>query len=646
MAAVSYLSPRFQALGALGLPIIGGKLYTYVNKTTLPAVTYRDAEASTPNSNPITLDGRGEAVVFLTPGQKYTFVLRGLLGELIWTQDSIVAPATDDDIGGVIAQLNAFISNLATSVGASLIGFIQTGLGAVYQTVQKKLEGVSSPLDFYNADLTPGNHTNAFKSASVRWPEGFFAPAGDYTVNENIDVPVFSFGGVTITGSGQVNVIDLTKANDDVTRPALAGRRPNQVMQVNDRPAAIPVTVSGVSQGLMFDQYAGVYYMTWDDGSGNVIVRKLDSTGASLLEYTLPGIGHGDSISKAVYQGLTNYLIGGSGATGGLVHVLRNDVLVASLPVNIVDRVGGTLIAVDQYSGDMCAFFFRNANGQLRIAHSVPLADVMNGVAVSSLKNTFTFTLPNDNVTALSMQSLAYYNGDIIIWAGNDSRSGLKMLFRYNKFGKLLESLNVRSDAFYSDVEGNITEPEGLSISKNPITGGCDIHVVKCFGRHLGPTYHRVYELTQGESSNSVVVEGLVSRSGATGVNPALKVVDIPLIFERVTNGWSLNAGTTISGVGRALASNVRMDDGSLGLFFDLYKPYISLIGWSLSPTAGLNQAGISVSWTQSKGGSTSNKNQKITFFNSNANTFISANDAAIINGSALCLTLRVGYAW
>jgi hypothetical protein len=104
---VPYVSPRFQAIDASGNPLVGGKLYTYANTTTTPQATFQDAAGTINNTNPIILDGRGEAVIFLTENQSYTFVLHDAQDALIWSQDSI---AGGSSAGGEIAVVTALPS--------------------------------------------------------------------------------------------------------------------------------------------------------------------------------------------------------------------------------------------------------------------------------------------------------------------------------------------------------------------------------------------------------------------------------------------------------------------------------------------------------------------------------------------------------
>ena len=67
---ISYISPRLQATDEYGRPLVGGRLYTYKVGTTTPHPTYQDADGTAANTNPVILDARGEAVLFLDADQR------------------------------------------------------------------------------------------------------------------------------------------------------------------------------------------------------------------------------------------------------------------------------------------------------------------------------------------------------------------------------------------------------------------------------------------------------------------------------------------------------------------------------------------------------------------------------------------------
>jgi hypothetical protein len=81
--------PQFQALDSNGIPLEGGKLYTYITGTTTNKATYSNAGLTIANSNPITLDARGEAEIYGTG--TYKFVLKDSAGTTIWTVDPVYA---------------------------------------------------------------------------------------------------------------------------------------------------------------------------------------------------------------------------------------------------------------------------------------------------------------------------------------------------------------------------------------------------------------------------------------------------------------------------------------------------------------------------------------------------------------------------
>ena len=83
-----YPNPIFQAFDDNGNPLNGGKLHTYINQTTTPKTTYSDADLSTPNTNPIILDSRGECGPIFGFGF-YKFVLKDETDVTIWTADDI-----------------------------------------------------------------------------------------------------------------------------------------------------------------------------------------------------------------------------------------------------------------------------------------------------------------------------------------------------------------------------------------------------------------------------------------------------------------------------------------------------------------------------------------------------------------------------
>jgi hypothetical protein len=93
--AVVFLSPVGGAAAQFftnsGVPLTGGKLYSYAAGTTTPQVTYTSSSGVTAHTNPIILDSAGRVpggeIWLLTP--PYKFVLNTSTDVLIATYDNI-----------------------------------------------------------------------------------------------------------------------------------------------------------------------------------------------------------------------------------------------------------------------------------------------------------------------------------------------------------------------------------------------------------------------------------------------------------------------------------------------------------------------------------------------------------------------------
>lgn len=85
-------TPVFKAFDNNGLPLANGLLYSYIAGTTTPQATYTDSTGNTPNTDPVVLNARGEANVWLNPAQGYKLVLTDSLGNQIWSVDGIIGP--------------------------------------------------------------------------------------------------------------------------------------------------------------------------------------------------------------------------------------------------------------------------------------------------------------------------------------------------------------------------------------------------------------------------------------------------------------------------------------------------------------------------------------------------------------------------
>ena len=118
-------TPKQQIFGSDGLPLVGGKIYTYAAGTTTPLATYTDAGAGTANTNPIILNSLGQANIWLAPSSSYKFSVYTSADVLLYTVDNISTPidylslvtslASPPPIGSTAPNTGAFTTLTATT---------------------------------------------------------------------------------------------------------------------------------------------------------------------------------------------------------------------------------------------------------------------------------------------------------------------------------------------------------------------------------------------------------------------------------------------------------------------------------------------------------------------------------------------------
>ncbi len=110
MSASLFPTPVMQFFTANGVPLSGGKLYTYAAGTVTPLATYTDYNAGTANTNPVILNSRGEASIWLGTSMYY-MVLKDSTDVQIWTADNVTGSAGGAQGGGTdkVFQLNQIV---------------------------------------------------------------------------------------------------------------------------------------------------------------------------------------------------------------------------------------------------------------------------------------------------------------------------------------------------------------------------------------------------------------------------------------------------------------------------------------------------------------------------------------------------------
>lgn len=182
-----------------GEPLDDGYIYfgqADQNPITAPVTVYWDEAGTQPAAQPLRTVN-GYIVRAGTPANVFYSTSYSLLVLDSARQQVYYAQNSDKySLAAAIAALQAFVISLASSIGSTLVGFIQAGTGAILRTVQSKLRDTVSVLD-YGADPTGVADSTAAFQAAVNY-SNVYVPTGNYRITSTILVP----SNRKITGNG------------------------------------------------------------------------------------------------------------------------------------------------------------------------------------------------------------------------------------------------------------------------------------------------------------------------------------------------------------------------------------------------------------------------------------------------------------
>lgn len=200
--------PKTQFIGADGVPLAGGKVYTYAAGTTTPQPTYTDSSGTTANTNPIILDARGEANIWLGEAT-YKFRLTDSVDVEIWTVDYISAPTT-----AVSPVLTGNVTISTDSSGPAL-KITQTGTGPALRVQDSAdpdvtpflinsagLVGLGTAAPAEALDIDDNGKIQFSASGTARTIISADASNSTFDVKDNRNFIVKTNGGTRVTVSG------------------------------------------------------------------------------------------------------------------------------------------------------------------------------------------------------------------------------------------------------------------------------------------------------------------------------------------------------------------------------------------------------------------------------------------------------------
>lgn len=214
--------PKAQFFDVNGSPLVGGKVYTYAAGTTTPLATYTDASATTPNTNPVILDSRGECNLWFAPATSYKVILESSTNVLQWSVDNIatygtVASQNANNVaitGGTIAGVTITTSTITGDISGNA-GTVTNGvyLTATQTLTNKTITGLASASTINDPADTP--YTIGYRS----YPQSLNTTAAAADVGKHLFVSatttipsgVFVAGNELLVVNSSASTITLTQ---------------------------------------------------------------------------------------------------------------------------------------------------------------------------------------------------------------------------------------------------------------------------------------------------------------------------------------------------------------------------------------------------------------------------------------------------
>ena len=203
-------SPKQQIFGSDGLPLVGGKIFTYAAGTSTPIATYTDYSAGTANTNPIILDSLGQANIWLLNTTAYKFVVKDANDVLLYTVDYISIPldatsfASPPPIGDVTPNTGSFTTLTLTATSASRLNVGTTAQRPTPVTGMVRYNVTTGKFEGYNASAwgaLGGGATGG--GADQVFVENGQTVTSDYTITTAYNAmstgPILVDSGITVT---------------------------------------------------------------------------------------------------------------------------------------------------------------------------------------------------------------------------------------------------------------------------------------------------------------------------------------------------------------------------------------------------------------------------------------------------------------
>lgn len=269
-----------------GLPLAGGKIYTYEAETTTPLVTYQDWNQSAENTNPVILDAAGRADIWLGDSSSYKIVVADANDVVLYTVDHV------ESANYPFIDLLALLASTASAAeGAGLIGYnpvlnysINT-VGSQLQSIAIDITNLQNSIVNVSGDLSSELLVYTTTGSGTAYNLTPNVAAASYATNQAFRVKFHANSGVNPT----LNV---------------SGLGPKQLMSYTSNGVKTPATI-----------YLGTVAYVLYDGTDMIVPVITPASGThGILKITSSGT---FTVPDDVYSIKVTVVGGGGGSSGG-----------------------------------------------------------------------------------------------------------------------------------------------------------------------------------------------------------------------------------------------------------------------------------------------------------------------------------------
>jgi hypothetical protein len=244
-------TPVFRAFDNNNNPLVAGKLFTYQAGTTTKLASYSDSTGLSANTNPVILNARGEANVWIPSNVAYKFVL---------------SPATDTD-----PPTNPFwtVDQIVNSQLITLYGGVDTGAANAYVlTFTANFNSLADGIVIYwipaHANTGPSTiNVNGYGVVNIVRQDGTPLAAGNILANQ-VAVIMYKGGQFLLVSSGNVY-------------PALYGGT-----------STGPANTYALTYAAQYGQYSNGIIIYWLPNATNTGASTLNVNGLGALPIVYP----------------------------------------------------------------------------------------------------------------------------------------------------------------------------------------------------------------------------------------------------------------------------------------------------------------------------------------------------------------------